>query len=153
MAGCRRSGGLATRHRDGEAVAAPGDGLDAAAVGSPFIEDPAECCDLCVQIAVLDGRRRPYGSHELVPRYEVSGSSDQHVENVKGARADRDLYEFTSCVAPAQRASLPIEPKALEQEEVAASKRVHALPTPPNALIFIGIYNFSYRAHSALPLN
>jgi hypothetical protein len=128
--GRRRAGSLDLRHPDGEAVAAPGDGLDTAGVGSPLVEDPAERCDLRVQIAVLDGRRRPYGGHELVPRYEVSCSSDQHVEDLKGARADRDRYEFTGSVAPAQRAGLPIEPKALEQEEVTANTRVHASPRP-----------------------
>ena len=81
-------------------------------------------------VAVFDGRRRPYGSHELVSRYEVAGSSDQHVENLEGARADRDRYEFTGCVAPAQRAGLPVEPEALEQEDVTASKRVHASSRP-----------------------
>jgi len=49
---------------------------------------------------------------------------------LKIAEADRDRHQRTGCIAPAQRAGLPIESKALEQEEVTASKRVHASPRP-----------------------
>jgi hypothetical protein len=117
-------------YRNGETVAAPWNGLDAAAVGSPFVEDPAQCRNLHVQVDIFDRRLGPYGSHELVPRYKVSRSSDQYAENLKGARADRDRYEFTGSVASAQRAGLPIEPKALEQEEIPPVRASMSLGTP-----------------------
>jgi hypothetical protein len=60
----------------------PWDGLDAAAVGPPFVEDPAECGDLHIEVGVLDRRRRPDGSHQLVPQYKVSGPVEKHVENI-----------------------------------------------------------------------
>jgi hypothetical protein len=50
----------------------------------PWSRTRAEGGDLHVQIGVLDRRRRPYGGHELIPRDEVSGPLEKHVENVKG---------------------------------------------------------------------
>jgi hypothetical protein len=95
------------RHRRSKAIAAPSDCLDASAFQSPVIEEPAERRDLHVQIVVLDHRRRPDGSDDLVPRDEIPCPPDQHAENGERARADRHRHENTALVTPEQAA--PIE--------------------------------------------
>src|ERR1700730_7386821 len=114
---------LGVGYRRDKAVAAPRDRLDQASIGPALIENPAKCGDLHVQIGVLDRRRRPYGSHELVPRYEVSCSSNQHTENVERPRADRHRHEDAALVTPEQGAGPPVETEALEQEDATLGKR------------------------------
>jgi hypothetical protein len=104
----------------------PGDGLDAAAPGSPLVEDPPKRGDLHVEIGVLDRRDRPYGGHERVPQDEASCAVEKHVENVEGARADRHRHESIGLVTPEQNAGPPVETEALELEDATLGKRLHA---------------------------
>jgi len=113
----------APRHRCNEAVAAPGDRLDAASLRSPAIEDAAKRRDLDGQIVVLDHRSRPDGGHDLVFRDEIAVGSDQHTEHVERSRADRDCYEHSAFIPPEQAA--PVEAKAPEQENLAGGERPH----------------------------
>ena len=75
------------RHRDDKTITAPGNGLNAAAVRAPLVENSSQRGDLHVQIVVLDDRRGSHGVDDLVPRDEVARPSDQHAEDLKSARA------------------------------------------------------------------
>src|ERR1700738_2812034 len=112
------------RHRYDKAIAAPGYGLDAAAVRSA-VEHPAERRYLHRQVAVLDDGPRPDGGDDLVLRDDLPHPLDQHAENVERARPDRDRGEATAVIAPGQAAA-PVEAEVLEQENVRRSERLHA---------------------------
>ena len=78
------------RHRRHKAVAAAGDRLDAAAVRSPFIEDPPKRRDLHRQVAPLDDGSRPHRLPVSRPSRRGPRPLDQRTENLERARADRD---------------------------------------------------------------
>src|SRR6516164_2177783 len=80
------------------------------------------------RFGVLDRRRRPDSSHQLVPQYKVSGPVEKHVENVKGTRADRHRHESTDLVTPEQNAGLPVEPEVLELEDATPGHAPSCLP-------------------------
>jgi hypothetical protein len=105
---------LAARHRCDKAVAAPCDRLDAAPLCSPVIEDPAQRCDLDVEVAVFDRRPRPDGVYDVGSRDEIPRPLDQHAENVEGARADRHRSEHTPRIPPVQNTTTPVEAETLE---------------------------------------
>jgi hypothetical protein len=128
------------RYRRGEAIAAASDGLNATTFQSPVIKEPAERRDLYVQIVVLDHRRRPDRSNDLVPRDEFPCPPDQHAEKVKRARADRQRHEKTALVAPEQAA--PVEKEAFELETIVHGERVPACASTPSKILgqFITFY-------------
>jgi hypothetical protein len=76
-ADCQRGGGLDPRHRQGKTVAAPGDCLDAAAVGLRIVQNPAEHGDLNIEITVFHRRLRPHRIHDLAPGDEIPCPLDQ----------------------------------------------------------------------------
>src|SRR6516165_1725942 len=98
--GYRRRRGRGSCHRHEKAVAAPGDGLDAAALRSPVIEDPAKRRDLHAQIAVLYHSRWPDGSDDLAPRHKIARTPDQDAENIERSRAERHRRENAVLVTP-----------------------------------------------------
>jgi hypothetical protein len=138
-------------HWDGKAVASAGDGLDAAPPGSPLVEYPPERSDLHVQIVVADCRQGPYGGDYLIPRDEISCSLDEHTEDVERTRADPNRHESAAVLAPEQDAGAPVETKTLEEEHTTICEPAHTTTLSPNVLKFSGIYNFLFRAYSALP--
>ena len=117
-------------HWRDEAIAAPGNGLDAAASAPTAIQDAAKGQDLDRQVTVRDHDPWPDGSHDLVFRNEVAVSLDEHAEHVKRARPDRHRNKSTVLVGAKQTTAPPIETKPLEFENPAADC-LHADPAAP----------------------
>jgi hypothetical protein len=115
------------RHHWQKTITAPGDGLDAASLRSPLIENAAERCDLDGQVVVFDHRSRPDSGNDFVLQDEVAVPLDQYTEHIERARADRDRNENTAGITPAQAA--PVEAKVVELKNVAGGARLHA-PSP-----------------------
>ena len=90
----------ASCYRRDEAIAAPGDGLDAALARLLPIEDRAKRRDLNEEVTLLDRHLGPDGGHDLFLRNDVASSFDQHAEKVERARPDRDRREGAMVVAP-----------------------------------------------------
>ena len=117
-------------HRNHKAVAASGDGLDAASPIAAMIENAAKRQDLDREVAVRDHDARPDGSHDLGLRNEPAMPSDEHGEHVKRARPDRHRNKSTVLVGAKQTTAPPIETKPLEFENPAADC-LHADPAAP----------------------
>ena len=105
-------------YRRDEAIAAPGDGLDAALARLLPIEDCAERRDLNEEVSLLDRHLGPDGGHDLFLGNDVASSLDQYGEKVERARPDRDRREDAKVVAPEQSAAAAVEPKVGEQENI-----------------------------------
>src|SRR6516225_4731457 len=90
------------RHCCDKAVAAPGDGLDAASLCPPMIENTTKRRDLDAQVIVLDDRAGPDGSYDFVLRDKIAVARDQHTKQVERARADRDGNKHPVLTPPKQ---------------------------------------------------
>ena len=133
------------RHRRGKAVAAPGNGLDAAPLCSPFVKNPAKCGDLHVQIAVFDGRPRPDRGDELGPRDELARPLDQHAENPERARTHCQRSENAALVPSEQDTAPPVEAEPSEQTDIGrgrcvARRRSLRVVQFPNILAYFRLF-------------
>src|SRR5207302_11211360 len=107
-----------------KAIAATGDGLDAAAVCSPTVEEPAKRGDLDGQVAALDDSPRPHRVNDLVSGDEIPRPLEQETENFEGTRADRGGKKSATLITA--RKAEPVEAEPLEKEHVGSGERVHA---------------------------
>src|SRR3984893_3488466 len=89
-----------SRHRRGKAIAAPTNGLDAALLCPPLVNDPAKRGDLHVEIAVFDRHSRPYRGDDLGPWEVVPWPLHQHAENVESARTHYQWSKNAALIPP-----------------------------------------------------
>jgi hypothetical protein len=101
-------------YRRDEAVAAPGDRLDAALARLLWIKDRAKRRDLNEEVSLLDRHLGPDGGHDLFLRNDVAPSLDQHGEKVESARPDHDRRKDAKVAAPEQPAAGGVKAKVHE---------------------------------------
>jgi len=101
-------------HRRHKAIAASGDGLNAASFRPPLVEHATEGGDLDRHIRILDHRPSPDGRYDLLFGDEIAGPLDEYTEHVEGPESYRDRDEDPSFIAPRQAVALPIEAEPLE---------------------------------------
>ncbi len=113
-------------HRRDKAIAAPGNRLDAATLGSPVIEDAAQCSDLDVEVAVFDHRSRPDGLDDLVSQDEIARPLNEYAEKVERPPPDGYRRVNTLPIALEQDTGVPVEPKTLEQRNIGRGECIHS---------------------------
>jgi len=126
------------RHRHGKSISAAANGLNAAASGSPVVENPAKCGDLNVEIAVFDCGLRPDCGNDLGARNEFPGPHDQHVEYAECTRADRERDEDAALILSGQDPAPSIEADPPEKANIPGGRCGHA--TTPCVLANFGIF-------------
>ncbi len=112
-----------------EAIATPGNRLDAASVCCARTEDASQERDLHGEIAVFYDRIRPNCCDDVVFFDELTGSIDQYLEHVERACPYFDGRKSTHLVSPEQAPR--VEPEVVEQEDFGRTEHVHV--PPPNA--------------------
>ncbi len=104
-------------HRD-EAIPPAGHGLDAASAGSSGIEDPTKRRDLYREVAFLDHRPRPDGTHDLILRHQIAWSFGEHPEHCERTGAEADRLVTTIFGASAQERVAAVETERPEEQDV-----------------------------------
>jgi len=101
-------------HRRHKAIAASGDGLNAASFRPPLVEHATEGGDLDRQIRILDHRPSPDGRYNLFFGHKTAGSLSENAKDIERPEPDRHRDEDAALVAPQQALPLAIEAEPLE---------------------------------------